>query len=121
MDVLGPESFDGPRLRLPGTWLVDFSAEWCPFCVEFLTKFVSLGGEGGFRVAIGDLTDVDSPLWDWFHVEVTPTVVAFRDGVAIFRRDGRWGEGLDEGDLSALIGALEAPVNGAAPRSSTRP
>jgi thiol-disulfide isomerase/thioredoxin len=121
VEILGPEAFDGPKLRRPGTWVVNFSAEWCPFCAEFLPKFGSLGGEGEFELAIGDLTDVSSPLWDWFQLEVTPTVVAFRDGGAVFRRNGRRGYGLDDGDLRALRTALEPPDAGGSPEPNTRP
>ncbi len=119
MEVLGPEDFEGQRLRRSGTWVVDFSAEWCPFCREFLPKFAELGGEGEYQLAIGDLTDAQSPFWDTFRLEVTPTVIAFREGVVVFRRDGRWGEGLDENDLRAVRVALERPSDGPRRASST--
>ncbi|HXQ48693.1 MAG TPA: thioredoxin family protein [Thermoplasmata archaeon] len=121
MDVLGPAAFDGPRLQRPGTWVVDFSAAWCPFCDEFLPRFASLGKDGGFALAIGDLTDVESALWDVFEVRVTPTMIAFRDGIPVFRRDGRLGEGLDEGDLQALRAALGSSGEKAVPAGRDPP
>jgi thioredoxin family protein len=109
VDVLGPEEFDGSRLRRSGTWVVNFAAAWCGFSEEFLPKFASLAGGGGYHLAIGDLTDIDSELWDLFELRVTPTVLVFRDGVPILRRDGRLGEGLDDGDLEAIRAALGPP------------
>src|SRR5580658_1330406 len=32
MERFGPGAFDGRRLGRPGKWVVDFSADWCPFC-----------------------------------------------------------------------------------------
>ena len=106
MEVLGPDAFDGTALRRPGLWVIDFSAEWCPFCEEFLPKFAALERRGDVHLAIGDLTDVDSSLWDRFDLRITPTIIAFRDGTMVFRRDGRGGEGLDERDLDDLLAAL---------------
>lgn len=120
MDILGPEDFDQSGLRRPGMWVVDFSADWCPFCQEFLPKFASLDGDGDFRLAIGDLTDVESSLWDRFDLRVTPTLIVFCDGVPVFRRDGRPGEGLDEGDLRTLLAALPARRDGHGPTPGTR-
>ncbi|MCI4372798.1 MAG: thioredoxin domain-containing protein [Thermoplasmata archaeon] len=106
MEVFGPNAFDGTSLQRTGTWVVDFSAEWCPFCREFLPKFSTLAAGTDAQLAIGDLTDVESPLWDLFHLEITPTMIVFRDCLPVFRRDGRWGEGLDEDDLGAVRRAL---------------
>jgi thiol-disulfide isomerase/thioredoxin len=121
VEVLGPESFDGAKLRRSGTWVVDFSAEWCPFCRDFLTVFSTFRGEGDFQLAIGDLTDVHTPLWDEFHLAVTPTIIAFEEGEAFFRRDGRRGEGLDAADLHALRAALENRARTSGSKPNTPP
>jgi thioredoxin 1 len=106
VERLGPDAFDGDRLRRRGTWAVAFSADWCPFCRAFVPEFEALRGTGPFEIAIGDLTDEENPLWERFDVDVVPTLVAFRDGAAIFRRNGRLGAGLDAADLTALREAL---------------
>ena len=106
MERLGPEAFDGDRLRRRGTWAIAFLADWCPFCRAFAPKFEALGRTGLFEIGTADLTDEETPLWERFGVEVVPTIIAFREGKAIFRRDGTLGRGLAAGDLAALRGAL---------------
>jgi thioredoxin 1 len=106
LERLGAADFDGVRLRRSGTWGVGFLAEWCPFCRSFEPKFEGLAGTTPAHLAIADVTDEESPLWERFSVEVVPTVIVFRDGEATFRRDGRLGRGLGEPDLQAFRAAL---------------
>jgi thioredoxin-like negative regulator of GroEL len=106
MERLGADAFTGERLNRSGTWAIAFLADWCPFCRAFEPKFAALEGTGSFEIAKGDLTDENNPLWETFHVDVVPTIVAFRDGAAIFRKDGRLGRGLGTKDLKALTDAL---------------
>ncbi|MCI4364811.1 MAG: thioredoxin family protein [Thermoplasmata archaeon] len=118
MHRLGPEAFKDGVLQRPGRWVVDFSADWCPYCDEFLTTFRGLAGTGSFDTAIGDLTDLENPLWEEFEVDIVPTVIAFRDGAVVFRADGRRAEGLHSDDLRGLREALDhGPVR---PRPSGR-
>jgi thioredoxin 1 len=107
LERIGIEAFEGPRLRRSGTWAIGFFADWCPFCTEFAPSFSNLQG-GGFGVAVADLTDEASPLWDRFEIEVVPSVVVFREGVPVFRADGRFMEGLGPRDLAAVRTAATA-------------
>ena len=109
VERLPAQAFDGDRLARPGTWAVAFVADWCPFCRRFRPEFEALPGPVGFRRGWGDVTDLESPLWDSFHLEVVPTVVAFRDGAVVFRIDGVAGVGLGPADLDALRQALTDP------------
>jgi hypothetical protein len=120
MERFGPGAFDGRRLGRPGKWVVDFSADWCPFCDQFLPIFAALEGNEEFQVAIGDLTDVDTPLWDLFDLEVTPTMIAFRDGDPVFRVDGRRNVGLTQKDVQAVRAAMAEPTQGTRPSGSPR-
>jgi thioredoxin 1 len=108
LERLGPEVFDGQRLRRTGTWAVAFFADWCPFCREFLPSFVALKGSG-FGVAVADLTDPGNPLWERFEIEVVPSIIVFRDGTPVFRADGRFMEGLGPKDLATVRSAATAP------------
>jgi thioredoxin 1 len=104
LERLGADSFRQGRLVRPGTWAVAFLAEWCPFCRDFAPRFASLAGD--VRIAVGDLTDEENPLWEEFGIEVIPTVILFRDGAPVLRRDGTLGEGLGPRDLAAVRAAL---------------
>lgn len=106
METWGASAFHGERLDRPGDWAVCFLADWCPFCREFGVRFEELDGVAPFPLAIADVTDLESPLWDVFHVDVVPTLIAFRGGKAIWRRDGISGVGLKEKDLFDLRTAL---------------
>jgi thioredoxin 1 len=108
MERIGPDAFDGDRLRRPGTWVVGFLADWCPFCRSFAPRLEGLGDRASLHVAMADLTDEENPLWERFNVEVVPTVVVFRDGTVSFRRDGRLGRGLGPADLQAIRAALDS-------------
>ncbi|MGI0129717.1 MAG: thioredoxin family protein [Thermoplasmata archaeon] len=106
MERLGADAFDGTRLDRSGTWVVAFLAGWCGFCRSFEPKFESLRGGGPYEIAVADLTDEESPLWERFDVDVVPSVAVFREGALVFRRDGRLGWGLGKGDLDAVRAAL---------------
>ena len=56
--------------------------------------------------AMGDVTDEESALWDDFELNVVPTMVLFRDGEAVWRRDGIRRVGLNGADIDALRAAL---------------
>ncbi len=94
LEKLTDREFEGLRLRRPGRWMVAFLADWCPFCQRFRAHLESWRPPAGIRVAIGDVTDLDSVLWDRFAIEVVPTLVGFLDGAAVARRDGVAGRGL---------------------------
>ncbi|HTW40223.1 MAG TPA: thioredoxin family protein [Thermoplasmata archaeon] len=106
LERLGGEAFDGERFRRPGLWAVVFLADWCPFCRAFAPTFESLGGRGSARVAMADATDESSPLWEQFSIDVVPTVIVFRDGTPVLRRDGRLGRGLGDADVAAIRAAM---------------
>lgn len=109
MEHFTADAFQKDRLLHEGTWVVAFLADWCPFCRRFLPDFSAMDGERGFRVAIGDVTSEESPLWDDFRIDVVPTVVVFRGERPVFRVDGILGFGLPNGGLAkARAAALGA-------------
>jgi thioredoxin 1 len=104
LERLDERAFDGKKLLRPGTRAVAFLAEWCGFCRDFGPQFAEIGTRP--QLAVADLTDLNSPLWEEFEVQVVPTVVVFRDGRPVLRRDGVAGEGLSAADLAAIRRAL---------------
>lgn len=86
--------------------MVCFAADWCPFCSEFVPHFERFELPAGVHRAYGDLTDLESPLWEGFHVDVVPTLALFHDGKLVWRRDGVYGQGLGAPDLAALAAQL---------------
>jgi thioredoxin-like negative regulator of GroEL len=107
VERLTAADFEGVRLLRAGDWAVCFAADWCSFCQSFRKFFDPLEGRESFRVAIGDLTDTESSLWETFTIEVVPTLIAFRNGLTIQRWNGILGSGLKSGDIQALRDAFE--------------
>ncbi|MEM0128823.1 MAG: thioredoxin family protein [Thermoplasmata archaeon] len=102
------KDFEGSRSRHPGLWVVAFLADWCPFCRAFRPEFAAMEGRHPFPMAVIDLTDLESPLWETFAVEVVPTVAVFADGRLVWRRDGIAMQGLGRRDLQDLAAAARA-------------
>ena len=76
----------------------------CPYCLQFIPEFEKLseGIEANtFRVEISNYHDDD--LWDEFHIEAVPTVIAFRDGQVCTRVDAAHGMGLSRERLESEI------------------
>lgn len=105
MRRLSPEDFEGVSLKLKAPTGVLFYAEWCPFCIEFNPYFEAVRPKG-FELALADISDEDNPLWDDFEIKVVPTLIAFKEGKAVWRKDGVLSQGLREEDLKDMVAAL---------------
>lgn len=58
-----------------------------------------------------DLSDLSNPVWEIFEIDVVPTVVVFKDGNPVFRRDGIPGRGLSRKDMEEIVGqATSGPI-----------
>jgi hypothetical protein len=108
LEVLRSPDFDDQRLRRDGIYAVCFGATWCLPTRRFAPKFVARAPEFPGQFAFADITAMDEPLWDTFEIKITPTMVVFRDGVAVGRFDGRRVLGLREADLDRLTEMLGA-------------
>ncbi len=106
MENLSARDFRKDALQRTGSWVVNFTADWCPFCQAFLPAFRALEHRVGPRVAIGDVTDLESPLWEDFALEVVPTLVQFESGRPVRRLDGVLGEGLTPTRFGKFVAAL---------------
>ena len=105
---LGPSDFDSKRLKRSGTLAVLFAAEWCPFCRRFSSIFDSVLSEKGMARGLADLSDLENPLWEEFGIDVVPTVMVFKEGELVYRKDGILGRGLPDNAMDELVPKLPA-------------
>lgn len=102
LDVTGEEFQQ--IVQLPGITLVDFWAEWCGPCKQFGPVFEAVSEEHpDIRFAKID-TEVERELAAAAGISSIPTLMAFRDGVLLYREAGA----LPEGSLRELIAAVQA-------------
>jgi thiol-disulfide isomerase/thioredoxin len=105
---LKPNDFSGTRLLDARNILTVFYASWCPFCKSFLGTFEgTMIRKTDPQGALVDISDENNPLWETFKIDIVPTLVGFRDGVTIARKDGIAGEGLSVSDLQDVLRKLE--------------
>jgi thioredoxin 1 len=105
---LGPSDFESKRLKKSGTLVVLFAAEWCPFCRRFSSIFDSVLAEKGLAGGLADLSDLENPLWEEFGIDVVPTVMVFKEGELIYRKDGVLGRGLPDNAMNEVLLKLRA-------------
>ncbi len=54
--------------------------------------------------------DPDESLWDAFNLKIVPTLVVFKEGNQLFRKDGISGVGLRAADLTDALNFLAKPA-----------
>ena len=69
--------------------------------------FQAAAEKGGIAWAFIDISDDDNPLWEVFSIEVVPTLIIFKEGKAVFRRDGVYGRGLSEKAIDETINQMK--------------
>jgi thioredoxin 1 len=109
-DWLGKVEFEKIASE-PGPNVIVFAAKWCPYCTRFLKQAKSLENSSNVEIKLVDADDPDESLWDDFAIKKVPTIVVFKDGKSIFRRDGRHplslsGGGLKMSDLEQALSEL---------------
>ncbi len=108
MISLTPRDFSGATLIDPRSILTLFYADWCPFCKSFLTVFESaLVRRTEPLGALANISDESNPLWEIFKVDIVPTLVGFREGLVIARKDGTPGIGLGMPELEDALRKME--------------
>jgi len=92
----------------PGPHLVVFAAKWCGYCSRFIEQAKSLENPAKVELQLVDADEPDESLWGDFSIKKVPTIIVFKDGKSIFRKDGRSPLSLSGGGLkmSDLEGAL---------------
>jgi thioredoxin-like negative regulator of GroEL len=81
-----------------------FEATWCGFCRMFTEILKSYNAPKDSReVDVIDTDSGDGSLWDKYRIDIVPTIIVFREGKEIFRRDGKSMRGLSEEDLASAL------------------
>jgi len=101
-----PADFDGSKMLKDGRVLVFFYAEWCPFCRRSFPHLKNLKSTVKHNVFRADISDVRNILWNTFEVKVIPTLIIFENGSEVWRRNGRYIEGLGKADFKEAIDVL---------------
>jgi thioredoxin-like negative regulator of GroEL len=105
MRELAYEDFEGQSIRTKATIGVFFYAKWCPFCRACKPDFEALK-PNRFELALADLSEKNNPLWEDFDIKTVPMIIVFKDGKAVWRKDGKPFLGLGKKDLKAMMDFL---------------
>jgi thioredoxin-like negative regulator of GroEL len=108
LEVVNREDFSGERLNRSGTYVVCFGAHWCSVTRRFMPKFVERKGQWPGTLAIADITEKGSPLWDVFRIRISPSILVFQDGMVVARVDGRRMIGIHDSAMEKLGHQLAA-------------
>ena len=80
---INPEQFD-QLLAGNKPVLVDFWAPWCPYCVKITEAYDAIAAEFGDQIEVVKVNIDDyEPLCDAQGVDVIPTLILYRDGLAL--------------------------------------
>jgi thioredoxin-like negative regulator of GroEL len=89
--------------EVQGQVVICLHADWCPHCVRYLRAFETVPPPTGIELAEVDISDEDDPVWDYYRIEVVPSLILFRAGREVARIDGILGRGLRQGDVEELL------------------
>lgn len=107
MQTVTGQTFDATISSHVGPVIVLFYADWCGFCRQFLSHFDRMARVQPYTCVKANISDEADPLWDRYQIQTVPTVVAFRRGVPVARRDAPLGVGLLSEDLASLLADLD--------------
>jgi len=91
--------------------IVLFYTTYCPFCLRFAPIFEKYSVNQPYVFAKADITDDSHPYWDRYRINYVPTLIAFKSGQMLARRDAKGGVGLSEGDLLSLLKEVSSKLS----------
>ncbi len=100
------DTFSEKLLGNSKTVVTLFYTTYCPYVKQFWPIFEKYSQNSNIEYVITDITDDDNPLWDKCKVTEVPTIVAFKEGREISRRNATPGFGLTEDDMLDLLDEL---------------
>lgn len=106
-DWKGKEALQNEIDKATKPVLVLMAARWCGYCTRFLSQLGSFNPAENIDMILTDADDIDESLWDTYRIRLVPTLLVFREGKEIFRRDGRPGVGLLISDLEEAVSVLQ--------------
>lgn len=107
LPLLEPSDFKGRRLERKGKMLVFFYAPWCPFSRAACLETDCIRNQGSYDSYTVDLSDEENPLWEDLGIGIVPTLIGYRDGEEIFRKEGARLVGLKRADFKAADGFMK--------------
>jgi thiol-disulfide isomerase/thioredoxin len=94
------------KLNRTGVIVVMFYADWCPFCMFFKPQFEEYAKKGNTDFGEYNISHYDDPLWGQFQIKVVPSILVFKDGEIVKRKDGRLFRGLNKSDIDEATSSL---------------
>ena len=101
---IGRKELEQEILGSDKTSVLLFAADWCGYCKRFLQIVDAYSSkDDATELSVVDAESGDGSLWDEYNVNVVPTLVVYRGGKQLFRKEARPGVGLRETDLEEAI------------------
>ncbi|MDP6641037.1 MAG: thioredoxin family protein [Nitrososphaerales archaeon] len=97
------DTFQEKILNSNKTVVTLFYTTYCPFVRDFKPIFKKYSQNSDDEYALVDITDDNNPLWDKCNVAKVPTILVFKEGQEIGRRNAIPGVGLIERDMQGLL------------------
>jgi len=107
LPLLGPSDFKGRGPERRGKVLVFFYAAWCPFSRAACLETDCIRDQRSYDSYAVDLSDEENPLWDDLGISIVPTLIGYREGEEILRKEGARMVGLKRADFKAADGFMK--------------